>query len=269
MCELFAMSSLLPTRVDFSIELLAQRGGAKGPHTDGWGVAFYAGRDALLLREAKAASASPLVAHTEQHGPPSDLVISHIRLATIGARSMANTQPFGRELGGRVHVFAHNGDLPGIALEPGIRVGRFTPIGETDSEVAFCNLLGRLQPLWHEAAGEVPSLTARLAAVCAFAAELRELGPASFLYADGETLFAHADRRTRPNSDEWLPGMYLLTRDCEEPVPDLSDSGVTLETARQTLCLVASEPLTGEAWRPLDRGEVLAMAHGSVLQLPR
>ena len=93
MCELFAMSSLLPTTVDFSLELLARRGGAEGPHRDGWGVAFFSGRDALLLREPGAASESALVRHIERHGPPSELVISHIRLATFGEAALRNTQP--------------------------------------------------------------------------------------------------------------------------------------------------------------------------------
>ena len=43
-----------------------------------------------------------------------DLAISHIRHAARGSLSLANTQPFTRELAGRSHVFAHNGDLPGV-----------------------------------------------------------------------------------------------------------------------------------------------------------
>ncbi len=49
---------------------------------------------------------------------PTRLLISHIRHATRGALSLANTQPFGREFGGRTHLFAHNGRLEG-ALPPG------------------------------------------------------------------------------------------------------------------------------------------------------
>lgn len=70
MCELFAMCSRVPTSVGFSLQRLARRGGAEGPHRDGWGVAFYAERDALLLREPGAASESGLARYLEDHGPP-------------------------------------------------------------------------------------------------------------------------------------------------------------------------------------------------------
>lgn len=266
MCELFAMSSRMPTTVDFSLERLARRGGAEGPHRDGWGVAFYTGHDALLLREPGAASESALVRHIEKHGPPSDRVISHIRLATVGDAALQNTQPFARELGGRAHVFAHNGDLPGLADDPGAERGRFTPIGETDSERAFCILLARLAALWDAIPGSVPSLNERMSVISAFARWLRSVGTANFLYADSDVLVAHADQRTTTDSDTLLPGLYVLARSCEEAVPDLSASGVLLTTVQQSLTLIASVPLTDEDWRPLRRGELLAIAHGEIVQ---
>jgi glutamine amidotransferase len=266
MCELFAMSSLMPTKVDFSLEKLASHGGFEGPHRDGWGIAYYQGRDVLLLREASAASESLLVHHVERFGPPSELVVSHIRLATVGPRSLANTQPFARELGGRMHVFAHNGDLPGIELDPLFLLRRFLPIGETDSERAFCHLLESLAPIWRDPRGEVHGIAERMARLAAFAALARALGPANFIYSDGDTLFAHADRRIHPETRATLPGLYLLTRSCKEPVPDLAASGVTLKTCKQALTLLASEPLTGEDWQPLRTGELLAIADGEIKQ---
>ena len=265
MCELFAMSSRMPTTVGFSLEELARHGGADGPHRDGWGVGYYSGRDVLLLREPVAASESELVQHIEQHGPPSELVISHIRLATHGERALQNTQPFMRELGGRSHLFAHNGELDSLAGLSGEGGGHFRPIGDTDSEAAFCLLLNELAPLWKEAGVDPPLLERRFDVVAEFAVGLRCLGISNFLYADGDTLFAHSDHRIPPGSEEIHPGLYTLERGCPEAVPDLSGSGVTLTMAEQTLTLAASVPLTEEKWQPMARGELLAIAGGAVL----
>jgi len=259
------MSSLRPTTVGFSLELLARRGGAEGPHRDGWGVGYYAGPDVLLLREPMAASESGLVRHVEQHGPPSELVISHIRLATRGERALHNTQPFLRELGGRSHMFAHNGELDGLDQLPGSTNPRFRPIGSSDSEVAFCSLLHHLAVLWDSVDSEPPAVEARLDVVAGFATRLRGLGIANFLYADGDLLFAHSDHRVPPGTEDVMPGLYVLERGCAEEVPDLSDSGVTLATVQQSLTLVASAPLTDEAWHPLASGEVLAIRAGEIV----
>jgi predicted glutamine amidotransferase len=262
MCELFAMSSLLPTRVDISLHKLARHGGAEGPHRDGWGIAYYQGDDALVLREAAPASESALVRHVEANGPTSDLVLSHIRWATIGGRKLANTQPYTRELGGRLHVFAHNGDLPGIESLVSAEA-RYRPIGDTDSEAAFCLLMNRMAVLW-TGTSEAPPLVERLTLLSDFAGRLREFGPGNFLYADADTLFAFSDRRLRPDDRQVLPGLFVLSRNCHEPVPDLAASGVALETAPQSLTLVASEPLTGEPWQPLAPGELLAIRDGAI-----
>ncbi|WP_200159149.1 class II glutamine amidotransferase, partial [Allochromatium vinosum] len=71
--------------------------------------------------------------------------------------------------------------------------GSFQPIGETDSEHAFCALLGKLEAL--NISADMPTLKQRLDLIASFAIELRKLGPANFMYADGDVLFAHADRR--------------------------------------------------------------------------
>lgn len=262
MCELFAMSSLMPTEVSFSLSTLARHGGAEGPHRDGWGVAFYAGRDAAVLREPAAASESALVRHIEASGPPSDLVISHIRYASAGVTALRNTQPFARELGGRLHTFAHNGDLAEGVWR---HYQACTPIGETDSEQAFCELMSRMDPLWKTAGGYLPPLEARATVFGELCEEMRAKGTANIIYSDSHTLFVHAHRRTEPGSTAVLPGAYTLARSCQEAVPDLHSAGVVLRTSCQALTLVASVPLTGEAWRPLASGELLAIESGIVV----
>jgi glutamine amidotransferase len=161
------MSSRYPTSVGFSLETLARHGGRDGPQKDGWGVAYFEDRDAFLLREPSPAAESNLVRFMEKNGPPSNLVLSHIRHATQGEPALRNTQPFQRELGGRAHVFAHNGNLPGIREQCGLETFRYRCIGETDSEFAFCCLLERLEAVWGKDKGNVPSIESRVEVVAA------------------------------------------------------------------------------------------------------
>ena len=114
MCELFALSASAPVDIKLSLGELARHGGETGIHADGWGVAFLEGRDARLFRDPSAAARSPWVACLAQHPPTSDTVVAHVRHATRGAVTLANTQPFARELWGRMHVFVHNGNLAGL-----------------------------------------------------------------------------------------------------------------------------------------------------------
>ena len=263
-CELFAMSSRYPTSVGFSLETLARRGGHDGPHKDGWGVAYFEANDVFLLRESSPAAESGLVRFMEKNGPPSNLVLSHIRLATQGEPALRNTQPFQRELGGRAHVFAHNGNMPGIKDTCCLDSNRFTPVGDTDSEIAFCCLLERLGKLWDRATGNPPPVESRMQTVADFAAWLRPLGPCNFVYCDGDALFVHSHRRTQSDGNVRPPGLHLLVRSCNEQAVDLSQSGVMLAPVAQELALVASVPLTDEPWEPIGEGEVIALTQGLV-----
>jgi predicted glutamine amidotransferase len=263
MCELFCLSSRLPTVASFSLDRFAARGAPGGRTVDGWGLAFYEGRDLRLYREPEPAGDSPWLAFIAGRRLPSRLVLSHIRRATDGAVALANTQPFARELGGRMHAFAHNGRLPGIA---GFAGGgrRYRPVGDTDSEIAFCLLLDRLAPLWRN--GAAPPLADRLAIVGRWAAAMRALGPANFLYADGDALFAHADRRIQADGTIAPPGLWRLERRCDLDRDALARAGVTIESGAgpQQLTLLASVKLSGEPWRPFACGELVAVKDGRI-----
>lgn len=244
MCELFAMSSRVPTEVRSSLEAFARHGGLDGRHKDGWGLAYYADEDVRLVKESEPASGSECMRFIHDHPFVSGVVISHIRHATQGRSAMKNCQPFARELGGRMHVFAHNGDLDLARLRARMPLRHFHPVGDTDSEYAFCALLDRMR---------VPApLDQRLAVVAGFAAELRALGPANFLYADGDALFVHGHRRFQgAGKPPAPPGLHVLQRSC---APD------------QQIVLAASVPLTGEpGWRALREGELLAVQGGDIV----
>jgi glutamine amidotransferase len=259
-CELFALSSQVPATATLSLHELARHGGLTGPHADGWGVAYYGGRDVRLIRDAEAAADSACLRFVREHDFVSDVVIAHIRKATQGEIGLRNTQPFAREVGGHMHVFAHNGDLTGVQAHPDLRLDQDRPVGTTDSEYAFCALLARMRPRWRHG---VPSLDERLTLVEAFARTIAPLGPANFIYADGDAMFVHGHRRTQSDGVRRPPGLHLLSRSC--PVPHRFDAvGVTIEPSdrEQHVVLVASVPLTDEPWTPMAEGELVALRRG-------
>jgi glutamine amidotransferase len=262
MCELFCLSSRLATVVSFSLEAFARRGGRDDRNVDGWGLAYYDDRDVRLYREPEPAGDSAWLSFVERRRVASTMVLSHIRHATRGRISLANTQPFARELGGRLHVFAHNGRLGGIESCHAGEWDRFQPVGETDSEIAFCILLERLLDLWQYRME--PSVEDRLAVVKRFAADMRQLGPANFIYADGDTLFAHAHRRIQADNVIAPPGLWQLQRRCRVDADALPEAGVAIESGQhnQEITLLASVPLTAEPWSPLAEGEVLIVQNG-------
>lgn len=273
MCELFAVSSARAARVRLRFAEFATHGAPLEPLTgvpgnpDGWGAAYFDGVDAHVLREPVPAVRSVFAQVLEDHDFHSPLVLAHVRRASRGPVSLANTQPFVRELGGRVHVFAHNGDLPQVQERwplPG-DASRLParPVGETDSEHVFCQLLAMLETLWRDPA-EPPGRQARLEVVSAFAERARALGPANFLYSDGECLFAHAHRRRQADGVVREPGLHLWLREPatshEHDVAGLQLRGAHAQA--HPLAMLASVPLGAGDWQALPAGTVVGLAQG-------
>jgi predicted glutamine amidotransferase len=262
MCELLGLSSNTPATVNFSLPKLAEHGAAAGTYADGWGIGYYEGLDVRLFKESTAAADSDWVRFIANHDLRSLLVIAQTRRATRGARSYSNAQPFMRELAGRIHLFAHNGDLPGIFGSNAFQPERFNPIGETDSERAFCVLLDRMALIWKDR-DAAPTLRDRFLIVSSFADELRGLGPANFLYSDGDLLFAHGHRRKHTDTGRVeAPGLVSLQKQCQNDQQSLVTSGLSIRGDHQLVTLFASVPLSSEQWVPLAEGELVAVARG-------
>ena len=262
MCELFALSSSFAANVTFSLGVFGERGGRLGPHKDGWGIAFKAGRDFRVIKEALPASASACLRFIESHEFRSDIVISHLRLATSPRTpSYTNTHPFERELYGHCHVFAHNGSTPGVLADPRLAPTSVYPLGESDSEHAYCALMGRLRNALLP--GEILDLEKKLPVIQAWAAELARHGAANFLFSDSEYLYAH--RSTR---------LYCLERHC--PVVEETFGSNSLRVSvtdaganPQHVCLIATQPLSAdEPWTELPVGEVVVFQRGRRLDPP-
>ena len=265
MCELFCLSSRLPTTASFSLERLSRHGALGQRAVDGWGLASYEGPDIRLYKEPEPAGESQWLDFIRDRPLQSSLVMSHIRRATRGRLTHANTQPFVRELGGRMHAFAHNGRLVGLDRIYRAAPHRFAPVGQTDSEIAFCILLDRLAPHW--SAGSKPSAHKRLVIVKRFAAQMRECGIANFLYADGEFLFAHGHRRRQPNGQYAPPGLWRLERQCDVDPDLLGATGIQLGAGQidQQVILIASVPLTDEPWAPVGAGQIVVVNAGRIM----
>lgn len=263
------MSSRYPTTVSFSLEEFSRHGGLTGPHKDGWGIAFYEEEDVRFVKEAGAASKSACVDFIRNQNFLSTLVISHIRFATQGGVKLKNTQPFCRELGGRMHVFAHNGDLKGIEKLPNMRLGMFQPIGETDSEYAFCYLMHMMQQRWFSR--EVhPDLKSRYEIIQAFAFAIKDLGPANFLYSDGEFLFVHGHKRRQPGKEGFHPpGLHYLCRTCSTDSEYADFKGINLQYKgeKQKVLLIATVPLSEENWTQLEEGQILVVHQGTLIDI--
>lgn len=231
------MECNVPTDIVFSFAGLASRGGGHAPHADGWGLALYEGRVARLFLEPTAAARSPLARFVREHPIKTLLAIAHVRKKTRGRVSLANTHPFVRELWGRHFVFAHNGTIKKAGA---LKLGRFRPIGDTDSEHAFCALLGALQ---HDFKDYPTSPADFAAAVAKHSGRIGKDGTFNMLLGDGQQLFARCSTK-----------LHYIVRRAPFKKATLADEDLSVDfaavtTPRDRVAVVATVPLTrDETW---------------------
>lgn len=236
MCELLGMECNVPTDITFSFSGLSARGGRRGPHAHGWGLALYDGRVAHIFREPAPACVSPLASFVREHPIKTLLAIAHVRKKTRGKVSLANTHPFVRELWGKNFVFAHNGTVKNVSALP---LGGFRPMGQTDSEHAFCALLSALE---HDFPSQ-PSRDQLAEAVAGHAGRIGRLGTFNMLLGDGEQLFARCATKLH-HIIRKAPFRKATLAD-----EDLSVDFAELTTPRDRVAVVATAPLTrDETW---------------------
>jgi predicted glutamine amidotransferase len=251
MCQLLAMNCNVPTDIVFSFTGFAHRGGRTDTHHDGWGIAFFEGAGVRHFVDHQAAIASP-IAELIKHYPIKSLnVIAHIRKATQGKIALENCHPFVREMWGRYWVFAHNGDLKGF--EP-VLDGPYRPVGNTDSERAFCFLLQQLRDRFGD---QAPALPVLRAAIADLVAVIARHGTFNMMLSDGTALFAHCSTKLC-----YVVRQYPFAAACLAD-EDLSVDFSQVTTPNDRVAIIVTTPLTtNETWTVFAPGELKVFVDG-------
>ena len=164
-------------------------------------------------------------------------VVSHIRRANRGEVALENTHPFTRELWGRNWTYAHNGQLKGYRQ---LDTGTFRPVGQTDSEYAFCWLLHQLALKYPRTPSQWPAVFRYIGLL---ASQLRKKGVFNMLLSDGRFVMAYCSTN-----------LYWITRRAPFGKATLLDQDVEIDFQQQTtpndvVTVIATQPLTANETR--------------------
>ena len=267
MCRLYGFRANEPTKVECTLVhaqnalLIQSRSDLRGiSHADGWGIAFYANGLPQVERSHTAAYSDLHFSATAER-VSATTVVAHVRNASVGGLSHANTHPF--QYG--PWVFAHNGRITAFESIRSAMENETDPmllehrIGSTDSEQAFFWLLTRMAKAGIEPESKCARLDTlmdvvggavkRLAHWCD---EEKAEKPAklNFLITDGRVLVV-----SRWNNTLW----WVLRQgihDCEVcGIPHIHHD----RQADYRAAVLASEPISHETWQELPDQHVLAV----------
>ena len=255
MCQLLGMNCAAPTDITFSFKGFSQRAGITSDHSDGFGIAFFEDKACRIFVDNQSAVVSPIADLVRNYPIKSRNVIAHIRKATQGKITLENSHPFMRELWGRQWIFAHNGDLHNF--HPHLS-GRFTPVGSTDSELAFCYLLEQLVLKFGYFE---PSLNDIFSLLEEISPKIAEYGTFNFCLSNGQALFSYATTKLHWIVREY-PFQYARLVDIDV---DIDFSKFTTEEDR--VAVITTEPLTqNEIWTAYQPGEMILFRDGKVIK---
>ncbi len=213
-------------------------------HPHGWGIGWYQGGRVRVERGLLPAHADQAFVEAAR-AARSRVVIAHIRDASVGPVSAANTHPF---VNGR-WIFAHNGTVARFRDVARVRADLEAEIdpslrralrGQTDSERCFLLFLTRLRGRGSAAAATLGQVTAALRATT-------------------ETIRRIADQRSaRPSSLNFLvtDGRVLAASRLGR------DLHVAVAAGAERAFVVASEPIGVADWRPVPDGAVVGFDGG-------
>lgn len=192
--------------------------------------------------------------------------------------------------------FCHNGQIPLFedhpthcllgddpSLSPSQQQQRYYyPVGETDSEMAFCAILNAIRNRFPDTMPSLPDLYSTIHSLCR---EIVEYNPQStimnFLLTCGpHVLWVYSWPGQRPGSAVWNGLHYLVlpssSASSQKDTKDLCDGDISVrlqgrrhgnngnnEDETDNMCFVATKPLTNDTeWIEMKAGELIVLDKG-------
>lgn len=275
MCRFYGFRATEPTKVECTLVhaqnalLIQSRVDRRGEsHPDGWGVGFY--HDDLPEVERSASPAfEDLHFNATAERVYARTVLAHVRQATVGGGSIANTHPFHHG----PWLFAHNGTVsPYDRVRPLLEKEADPKLlglrrGTTDSETVFYWLLTRMQRAGIDPKRPVEDLPRLVSLVGDSVRQVaRWCDPSppelparlNFLLTDGRSMIAV----------RWNHTLHWIVR---RGIHDCEICGISHVAhhrgAEYRAVIVASEPISTEDWQEVPDRTILSIDAGVHLDL--
>lgn len=233
-----------------------------GSHSHGWGLGWYPGNhsSAMIIKDPSARGTQVFTESlTDWSNFRSNIFYCKVRGADRGY-NQAETQPFSRSFAGTDWLFMHNGDLDKSALtktfEGDVRL--LEPIGNTDSELAFCNLLARMHQNGARSLSEVDP-----AEIHSWFQRFDAFGSADMYLSDGQMICcfqgSQSPKRLRYSRLQPPENLNVLNSD---PVRVAVDDP---RDAFRTAMVVSSAQFDRGNWTEMKPGQMLMINRGAIM----
>lgn len=258
MCQLLAMNSKNPADIRFSFSGFRRRGGITDHHIDGFGIAYFEPTGLRVYCDDRAAMDSPVADLVSSLNTKASNTIVHIRKSDDSL--LSNAHPFVREIWGESWVFSHNGKMTIRDADDSDPIKQGSshfdrPVGDTDSEAAFCYLLNQLKARFDYKPDD-DTLFAFLTEQCRF---LSDYGLFNCLLSNGEWLLSYANTL-----------LFYVTRQAPFGLATLVDADVSMDFSQvnavdDVMTVLATTPLThNEHWQQLAVDECVIFKDGAI-----
>jgi glutamine amidotransferase len=230
MCELFGINSEKKIRCN---ELLKTFYSHAVEHPDGWGLAVFDNNAVSIEKEPHSAHGSNYLKSRLADDIVEDVLIAHIRKASVGNLSYKNSHPFAlRDNSGRLWTLAHNGT---IFESPELEPYKASQHGETDSERILYYLVDQINRRQEKKQKPLP-MEERFAVAEEVISTITPKNKVNVLVYDNELFYVHTNHRG---------SLHRLVQ------------GKTM--------VVSTKPLDERDWEPVPLNTLFAYRRGTLL----
>lgn len=233
-----------------------------GTHPLGWGIAWYPNdNQAAIVKKDPIARGTDvqMEALADWNNFRSTIFFCKAKGAASGY-THHETQPFSRSFAGQDWLFMHNGDLDKARLKLlHVDKSRFLePLGQTDSELAFCYLLGKIMETDARKLSDVPNNV-----LLSWFEQLDALGSADMSISDGITLacFYGSNSNRSLYYSRISPPDNPTDFNCDTASISIHDPRDTYRTA----LIITSACFDAGSWLQMQPGQLIIARNGSIV----